>query len=95
MRKFIPIMFVAAALFVGCKSVTMKTTTSTSASTNAPVSTNSLVSTNAVAGAVTASNNPTPHVNTPSETLSENAMLGEMGATVIFLMLVVLGLRRS
>jgi hypothetical protein len=93
MRNIFPIMIVTATLLVGCHSLSTVHAPTTSG-TNAVVSTNTPTGTNAtvVAGA---SPPATVHVNTPSETLSENIALGDLGAAFLFLLPVILGLKRS
>lgn len=83
MRKIIPIIFIAATLLVGCKSPTMKTTTTSTATTNAVAGTNTVAATP-----------PAPvGPNTPAETTSENLRLGEL-AGVFLVLLTVLAVKR-
>jgi len=91
MRKFIPIMFVAATMLVGCRSTppSNKTTTaSTKSMVNPSANTNAVASTNAVA----ATPAPPAGPNTPADTLSENVQLGDFGAAcLVGLSIVALG----
>jgi hypothetical protein len=75
MRKIIPIIFVAAALLVGCKSATMSTTTSTT-------STNAVVGTNATAATPPAPAGP----NTPEQTLAENKILSNLAGVFLVIL---------
>jgi hypothetical protein len=99
MRKFIPIIFVAATVLVGCHTPTTVHTT-TAGSTNATASFSFAVGTNAPAGtnaaaAAAVNADAAGHVNSPSETMSENVMLGDLGAAFLVLLPIILCLRRS
>jgi uncharacterized protein YceK len=73
MRNIIPIIFVATALLVGCKSATMSTTTSATAATNSAAGTNSVAATP-----------PAPAgPNTPAQTLAEDKMFGNLAGVFI------------
>jgi hypothetical protein len=102
MRKFIPLIFVAAIAVAGC-STPSTIHTQSAGGTNAATSLNITVGPNAVAGtnaavaaaATTASTETAGHVNSPAETTSENVLLGNLGAGFIAMLVVVLGLKRS
>jgi hypothetical protein len=102
MRKFIPIIFVAASILAGCSTPSMVHTQS-AGGTNAAVSLNITVGTNAVAGtnaavavaATTSGTETVGHVNSPAETTSENVLLGDLGAGFLVMLIIVLGLKRS
>jgi hypothetical protein len=99
MRKFIPILLVTATVLAGCSTpATVHTQnaggTNATASFSMTVGTNAVVGTNAaVAAAVSAE--AAGHVNSPSETMSENVMLGDLGAAFLVLLPIILCLRRS
>ena len=82
MRNIIPIIIVAATVFVGCKSPTQANKTTAVGTTSAAAVTNTVASTNAaVATPVPA---PVPvGPNTPAETLAENNTLGNLAAVFI------------
>ena len=99
MRKFILIIFVAAIALAGC-STPSTVHTQSAGGTNAPASFSITVGTTAVAGtnatvAATVSTDAAGHVNSTSETMSENVLLGDLGAGFLVLLIVVLGLKRS
>jgi hypothetical protein len=81
MRKIIPVIFVAATLFVGCKSATMSTTTT--------AATSAATSTNGVAATPPAPVGP----NTPAQTLAEDKMFGDL-AGIFLVILTVAAVKR-
>jgi len=81
MHKIIPIIFVAAMVLVGCHSPSMLRT-----KTAAPT-----VATSPLAAAPTAA---TPVPTTPSQMMSENVRLGELGTAFIVILTVLALMRR-
>jgi hypothetical protein len=95
MRNVIPIIFVVATVLVGCHSPSTVHPQITSG-TNAVAGASATISTNALAGTNAAvSANVAGHVNTPSETQSENLRLAGLGAAFLVIMPVILALKRS